>query len=97
MLVTWKYRFRNSFVESFDPRARWIVSFLILAAILNFWDMRILALFLALSITQFILSKLTWSETKRAWFFILFLVIFIVGINAFIFGRGGPGDRMSVV
>jgi len=96
MLVTWKYRFRNSFIESFDPRARWIVSFLILAAIMNFWDMRILVLFLALSITQFILSKLTWSETKRAWFFILLLVTVIVGINAFIFGRGGPGQVLSL-
>ncbi|HFC11195.1 MAG TPA: energy-coupling factor transporter transmembrane protein EcfT [Anaerolineae bacterium] len=96
MLVAWKYRFRNSFIEKFDPRARWIVSFLILAAVLNFWDIRIVLLFFALALTQFVLTKLTWKETKKAWIFILILVVFIVGINAFIFGRGGPGQILRL-
>jgi energy-coupling factor transport system permease protein len=97
MLVTWKYRFRDSFIDRFDPRARWIASFLVLAAILNFWDMRFLAIFFGLSLVQFRLTKLTWAETKRAWLFIMLLVVFIVGINAFIFGRGGPGDVLNAV
>lgn len=90
MLVAWKYKFRNSFIDTFDPRARWIVSFLVLAAVLNFWDLRFLSFFFALSLLQVKLTKLTWEETKRAWTFVIILVVFIVGINAFVFGRGGP-------
>lgn len=95
MLVTWKYRFRDSFIETFDPRARWYTSFLILAALLNFWDMRVLAFFFALALAQFFLARLTFRETRRIWLFVIILVVFIVGINAFIFGRGGPGEVLT--
>lgn len=90
MLVAWKYKFRNSLIDTFDPRARWIVSFLVLASILNFWDIRFLLPFFFLSMLQYKLTKLTWQETKRAWTFIIVLVVVIIGINAFVFGRGGP-------
>jgi energy-coupling factor transport system permease protein len=90
MLVTWKYRFRNSLIEKFDPRARWIASFLILFGLIQFWDIRFLLFFFAIAMLQYFLSKLTWQETKRAWFFITLLVVVIIGINAILTGRGGP-------
>lgn len=95
MLVTWKYKNRHSLIDSFDPRARWIASFLILAAILNFWDMRFLLFFLGLSLLQFRLTRLTWAETRRPLMFMMILVVFIVGINAFVFGRGGPNEVLA--
>lgn len=91
MLVTWRYRFRDSFIEKFDPRARWFASFMIMIGIIQFWDIRILLCFFAISMTQFLLTKLTWQETRRAWLFILLLVVVVIGLNAILTGRGGPG------
>lgn len=91
MLVTWRYRPRNSILEKIDPRARWFMSFLVLFGLIQFWDIRFLLFFFALSMTQYVLSKLTWKETKRAWLFIILLVVVIIGLNALLTGRGGPG------
>ena len=90
MLVTWRYHIRNSVLEKIDPRARWIVSFLVLIAITQFWDIRFLLFFFGLVFLQYGVSKLKWRETWRAWLFILFFIVVIVGINALISGRAGP-------
>jgi len=90
MLVTWRYRERGSFLETFDPRARWFFSFFVLFSIVFFWDIRILLGFFGLVVFQYILSKLTWKETRRAWIFMLFFIVIIVGLNALISGRAGP-------
>ena len=95
MLVTWKYHPRNSFVEKFDPRARWFFSFLVLFSIIQFWDLRILLFFFAMVMTQYALTRLTWAETKRAWIFILVLLVGIVALNALLTGRGGPGEVLQ--
>lgn len=90
MLVTWKYKPRKSLLEKFDPRARWYFSFLILFSITAFWDIRFLLGFFALVMLQYVLSRLTWRETYRAWIFILIFIVVIVGINAIVSGRAGP-------
>lgn len=90
MLVAWRYRIRNSVLEKIDPRARWLVSFMILVAITQFWDIRFLLFFFALVMLQYALSRLTWKETYRPWLFILFFIVIIVGINTLISGRAGP-------
>jgi energy-coupling factor transport system permease protein len=90
MLVTWRYHPRGSVLEKFDPRARWISSFLVLFSIVLFWDIRFLLFFFALVMFQYYISRLTWAETRRAWFFLLFFIVFIVGLNALISGRAGP-------
>ncbi len=92
MLVTWSYRPRNSVVEKFDPRARWIFSFLILFALTQFWDLRFLLFFFAVVIIQYVLARVTWAETKRAWMFILIFVVGIVALNTLFTGRGGPEE-----
>ncbi len=92
MLVTWKYRFRNSFLERFDPRARWFFSFLVLFSIIQFWDIRFLLFFFAVVMVQYALGRLTWAETRRVWTFVLILVVGIVALNALFTGRGGPGE-----
>lgn len=95
MLVTWKYRQRNSFVEKFDTRARWFFSFLVLFSIIQFWDIRFLLGFFILVMVQYALTKLTWEETWRAWVFILVLLVGIVALNALLTGRGGPGEVLK--
>lgn len=90
MLVTWRYRPRNSVLEKFDPRARWFFSFLVLFSIVAFWDIRFLLFFFALVMFQYWLSRLTWAETRRGWIFLLIFIVGIVGLNALISGRAGP-------
>jgi len=95
MLVTWKYRPRNSFVEKFDPRARWFFSFLVLFSIIQFWDVRFLLFSFVLVMGQYALTRLTWAETRRVWIFVLILVVGIVSLNALFTGRGGPGEVLQ--
>lgn len=92
MLVTWRFHPRKSLLELFDPRARWISSFLILFSITTFWDIRFLLFFFVLVLVQYALTKITWKESYRAWIFILFFIVIIVGLNALISGRAGPSQ-----
>jgi len=88
MLVSFSYRPRKSFIETFDPRARWIFSILLLSSIVLFWDIRFLLFFFLVSLAQFYLSRLTWSETRRAWLLILFLTTTMILFNTIITGAG---------
>lgn len=95
MIVSFGYRFRNSLLETFDPRARWIFSFLLLFSIVNFWDIRFLAFFLVISMAQYASARLTWKETRRAWLFILFLTFVMIVVNTLITSSGTIGDVMA--
>ncbi len=95
MLVTWKYRPRGSVVEKFDPRARWIFSFLVLFALTQFWDIRFLSFFLTIVVIQYVLAKVTWAETRRAWIFILIFAVGIVALNTLFTGRGGTAEVLG--
>ena len=91
MLVAWKYKERNTLVQRLDPRARWIFLISVMFSITQFWDIRFLLFFFALSFAHYFLARLTWKETRRVWMFVLILVVVIIGINAVLTGRGGPG------
>jgi energy-coupling factor transport system permease protein len=75
-----------------DPRARWILLLSLTFSIIQFWDIRILLAFFVISFSLYFLCKLTWAETRRIWTFVLILVVVIIGINALLTGRGGPGE-----
>ncbi|NIW49430.1 MAG: hypothetical protein GWN14_25880 [candidate division Zixibacteria bacterium] len=92
MLVTWKYRDRGKFLYTLDPRARWITSFLVLFSIIQFWDLRFMLFFFALAMIQYFMTGLKWQETRRVWIFVTVLVVVIIGLNALLSGRGGPGE-----
>lgn len=96
MLVVWKYAPRNSIIESFDPRARWFASFLLMFAIIQFWNFNFLVIFFLISVTQLLLTKLTWKEIRRPLIFMFVLVVVIIGLNALLSGRGGPGDLQTM-
>jgi energy-coupling factor transport system permease protein len=97
MLVAWKYRPRNTIIQRLDPRARLIFLACLFAsfAIAQIWDIRLLLPLFALSLTLYFLARIEWQDIKRAWAFILVLVVFIVGINALIAGRGGPTEVLQ--
>ena len=92
MLVAWKYKNRDTVIQRMDPRARWILLLSLTFSIIQFWDIRMLLVFFVVSFGLYFLCKLTWRETRRIWTFVLILVVVIIGINALLTGRGGPGE-----
>ena len=91
MLVTWSYRVRNSLMETFDPRARWIFSLLFLFTATLFWDARFLAVLFALAFLWYFSAKVPWRETKRAWSFVGFLLLIMIVVNTILTGGGAGG------
>ncbi len=88
MLVTWRYRDRNSIVQKFDPRA-WLIFYVcFLVSTLMFWDLRYLAFFLVLALLSLYGSRIQFREMYRALIFILGFVTFFAFLT-FLTGRGG--------
>jgi energy-coupling factor transport system permease protein len=94
MLVTWKYRPRKTFIQSLDPRTRFIFLACIIFALTipDIWDYRILVPLFLLSLTQFLMARIEWQDIRRPLLFICILVFFIVGLNGLLSGRGGPSS-----
>lgn len=88
MLVTWRYRDRNSIVQKFDPRAWMIFYVCFLVSTLMFWDIRYLAFFLSLALLSLYFSRIQFREMYRALIFILGFVTFFA-LLTFLTGRGG--------
>ena len=97
MLVTWKYRPRNTFIQRLDPRTRWIFLFSIILALTipEIWDYRIIFPLFVLSLTLFFMARIEWKDVRRAFLYIFILVFFIVGLNGLFFGRGGPSSVLD--
>lgn len=94
MLVTWKYRPRNTFIQSLDPRTRLIFLFCVVFALTipEIWDYRIIFPLFVLSLTLFLMARIEWKDVKRPLIYIFILVFFIVGLNGLLAGRGGPSS-----
>lgn len=88
MLIAWRYRERNTIIQRLDPRARIIFMLAFLFSIIQFWDLRIMLLFLGVAALQYGLARLTWRETRRVWILVSF-IIFIMTTLTFLTGRGG--------
>lgn len=91
MLIAWRYRERDTLIQRLDPRARVIFMLVMLFSIIQFWDLRILLVFLGIAVLQFLLARLTWRETRRAWILIS-IIILLMTILTFFTGRGGVQD-----
>lgn len=98
MLVAWKYRRRNTFIQRLDPRTRFIFMVCITFAftIPEIWDYRIIAPLFILSLTLYLMARIEWKDVRRALTYIFILVFFIVGLNAVLSGRGGPSSVLNV-
>ncbi len=88
MLVTWRYRKRDSLVQSFDPRAWLIFYACFIASTLFFWDLRFLLVLLAIALGAVFAARLGWRETRRTWLFIGGFIVFFSFLT-FLTGRGG--------
>lgn len=88
MLVAWRYRKRESLLQSFDPRA-WLIFFACyLASTLFFWDTRFLAFFFTIALLFVFSSGIRWNEMAKAWIFIGGFILFFSFLT-FLTGRGG--------
>ena len=90
MLVTWKYRERDTIIQRLDPRARIIFMLCAFFSIIQFWDLRYLLGFLVLALAQMALARLGWRETRRFWLFII-VISFALSLMTALTGRGGVG------
>ena len=88
MLIAWRYRERDTIIQRLDPRARIIFMLAMLFSIIQFWDLRIMLLFLGISVAQYALARLTWRETRRVWILVSIIILFMT-ILTFFTGRGG--------
>lgn len=97
MLVTWKYRPRNTFIQSLDPRTRLIFLACVTLALTvpEIWDYRIIFPLFIISLTLMLMSRIEWKDIRRPILFIFILVFFIVGLNGMLSGRGGPSSALD--
>ncbi|GAB4532261.1 MAG: energy-coupling factor transporter transmembrane component T [Anaerolineae bacterium] len=88
MLIAWRYRERDTIIQRLDPRARIIWTLAFLFSIIQFWDLRVMLLFLGVAALQFRLARLTWRETRRVWILVSIIILFMTTLT-FLTGRGG--------
>jgi len=88
MLIAWRYRDRDTIIQRLDPRARIIFMLATLFSVIQFWDLRIVLVFLGIALLQFGLAQLTWRETRRVWILIS-IIILVMTTLTFLTGRGG--------
>jgi len=52
MLIAWRYRERDTLIQRLDPRARIIMMLALLFSIIQFWDLRVILVFLAFAVAS---------------------------------------------
>jgi energy-coupling factor transport system permease protein len=90
MLVTWRYRERNTIIQRLDPRTRIIFMLCTMLSLILFWDLRFILFFFILAMGQMLLARLTWQETRRFWIVITIIITILSTVTA-LTGRGGIG------
>lgn len=91
MLVSWRYKYRNSPMDHIDPRARWIFSFAFLIAATSTWNWMFLLAYFIIAIIWYRLGNTTWKETRGGWRLVLFMLFMMIVINTIITGGGAGG------
>lgn len=91
MFATFKYLPGQTFVHRLDPRAKLIVIALITVSTVVVDDVRMLLALLALSLGYYALARLPWRLTRKAWTFVLFFAIVLIGLfSTTLFGSAPP-------
>jgi energy-coupling factor transport system permease protein len=91
VLVTWRYRPRNTLMSRFDPRARWIFSLAFLFAATIFWDARFLLFFFLLGFAWYFSGGAPWRDARAGWTLVGFLLFVMIVVNTIITGGGAGG------
>lgn len=90
MIANFNFIRGTSILHRLDPRTKLIAFALITIGTIVVDDVRVLLVLLALTFSYYLLGRLPWRQTWRAWAFVLFFSIVIIGLfSATIFG-GAP-------
>jgi energy-coupling factor transport system permease protein len=90
MLVSWKYKDRDTLYQSLDPRARLIFVLVLMLALMQVWDLRLILLFTAAALAQWLSSGLTFRETRTFWLIMLGFAT-ALSLLTLLTGNGGWG------
>ncbi len=91
MLATFKYLPGQSFIHRLDPRTKLLAFVLVMIATIVVDDVRVLAALFILAFLYYLLARLPWRATWKAWAVVLFFSIVIIGlINTTLFGIAMP-------
>ncbi len=90
MLVTWKYRPRDTIVQRLDPRARILFVGFLSIALTQLWDLRLIWPIFGFLATFYALARIPWSDIWRAWRLLLIFITLILLVNGIFTVRGGP-------
>jgi energy-coupling factor transport system permease protein len=91
MLATFKYLPGQSFIHRLDPRTKLLAFVLVMIATIVVDDVRVLAVLFTLTFLYYLLARLPWRATWKAWAVVLFFSIVIIGlINTTLFGIAMP-------
>jgi len=91
MIISWRYKFRNSIMDKIDPRTRWIFSFVILVTATMFWNATYLFVFFIIAAIWYSFGKTTWKETRKGWLLVSIMLFSMIVINTIITGGGAGG------
>ncbi|MCW5849541.1 MAG: energy-coupling factor transporter transmembrane protein EcfT [Anaerolineae bacterium] len=88
MFASFQYIPGQSFVHRLDPRTKLIAFLLVVVCTIILDDARLLLALFALSLAYYLLARLPWRTLWRAWAFVLFFAIFLVGgFSTILFGQ----------
>lgn len=92
MLVSWRYKERDTAYQRLDPRTRIVFAFVLslILTIMQIWDLRLILPFTAVAIVQFASARLTLRETRFFWT-IMLVVSGSLTILTLLTGQGGWG------
>lgn len=62
----------------------------------DIWDFRVILPLFFVSLTLFLLARIEWKDIRRILPYMFILVVFIVGLNGLLSGRGGPSSVTNI-
>lgn len=97
MIAAWRYKPRSTVIQRLDPRARMIFYLCFLFSVFMFWDVRILLLFLLVTVITILAAGLSWRETRRTWLFLGGFISFYALVTLITGQVGGQFYRVEHV
>jgi len=91
MLISWRFKYRNSIMDKIDPRSRWIFSFAFLLSVTMFWNASFLVFFFILAIIWYLFGRVSWKEARKGWLLVSIMLFSMIVINTIITGGGAGG------
>jgi energy-coupling factor transport system permease protein len=97
MIANFVYIDKPTIIHRLDPRTKILLVLCVAFTAGSLRDIRALTALLILSFIYYSLARLPWHATKRAWTFILFFIVIMVGINSLFLGTGTVGEDTTPV